>query len=235
MMQPRARSLFSPLVGMCTLLMLLAGCSASSSSNAAVSTACPTRAASATGIHSVTGTVAALTATSASLTTTQGNVTVLFTSTTRVTVLTAAPRSTLTTGTSVQVFAGQASTTGVGSVAQRILVQTGTSPFGSGGRGNGSGRGGFNPACRAATTGAGAAFRGVRGTITAVDLDLNQCTVTDAQGASYVFTLATTTVVATQAAGTVQSLKVGDTLIVLGQQTTAGVQAATIQDQTTHA
>jgi hypothetical protein len=242
-MQQRFRTLVSslrlPLLSVFALIGVLAGCSSNTSTNAALSTACPTR--TTTTFHTVTGTIATLTATSATLTTTQGSVTVQFTSTTRFTVLTTLARAKLVTGTVVQVMVGQASSTGVGTDAQSILVQTGqtsSSPFGGGGRGStgrgSTGRGSFNPACRATGTVTTAAFRGVRGTITSINLALNQCTVTDQQGGSYVFTLTSATVVAQQTTGTAKSLHVGDTLSVSGQQSSAGVQATTIQDQTAH-
>ncbi len=241
-MQPpmHTRYAFLPtsLIGVCIFAGLLSGCGSNASAAATASTACPTRVA--TSRHTVSGAITALTATSATMTTsTEGTITILFTATTRVSVLTTVPRSALVAGTVVQVVVGQSNSSGVGTVAQSILVQTGqtgTTFGGTGGRGGAGGPGrSFNPACRTQATTTTAALRGVRGTITTINLAQNQFTVTDQQGGSYVFTLTSATVLAQQAPGTMSSLKVGDTLSVTGQQTSTGLQASIIQDQTEHA
>ncbi len=216
--------------------LLLAGCGSTASAAAAQSTTgCPTPNPNAAG-KTVIGKITALQASSATVATASGaSVTVDFMATTQYSVLVAVNPSTLASGTTVQVIVAQGTVTGSVIPAQSVLVTTGQGGFGFGG---GAGRGGagrsFNPACRNRGTPTAAGFRGVRGTITAVNLGQNQFTVTDTQGASYVFSLSGSTVVATQSKGTQNSLAVGDAITARGQMTSAGLQAAIVQDLTPH-
>lgn len=213
------------------IALLLTGCGSASAANASATPACPI----ATNFKSVTGVIATIGNNSATVTTTAGPVaTVLFTATTRVSKTVAVDPTTLASGTTVQVIVPKGSTTGSVLTAQTILVQpAGQTPFGGGKRGgNGTGGRTFNPSCRTRATPVTGqnTFRGVRGTITALNPSAKQITVTDLKGNSYVFAMDSSTNVATQAKGSVSDLAVGDMISATGQQTSTGLQAINVQD-----
>lgn len=221
-------------LGPAIIALLFTGCgSAASAANSQATPACPT----ATNFMTVTGVIATIGNNTATVTTAAGTTTtVLFTTTTRFSKLVAVDPTTLASGTTVQVVVAKGSATGSVIAAQTILVQTGQSAVGGGNRGgNGSGGRSFNPACRTQKTPVSGqkSLRGVRGSITAVDPSLKQITVTDTKGNSYVFALTSTTVVATQAKGSMSDLAVGDTITATGQQTANGLQVANVQDAKT--
>jgi hypothetical protein len=225
------------------LTLALVGCgSTANATNAAnaAATNCPTPGANA--FTSVNGVVTALNATSATVKTSSGaNATVLFTATTRVSKTVSVDPATLTTGTTVQVVVSQSGVANGATPAQAIIVFNGQG-FGGGqrggngsprpGAGSGTPRAGFNPACRTRNQGAQAqnGFRGVRGMISAVNPAAHQITVTDAKGGNYVFALTSSTTVATQQAGKISDLAVGDTISASGKQSATGLQAMVIQD-----
>jgi len=232
----RSLSLGGIVLGAAAVLGLITGCG--STANAAAVAATPTCPATAT-LATATGSVTAVSATGLTVQTATGSVMVTFTSNTRYTKSVPVDPVTLTSGTTVQVVVSKGTVTSTVIPAQSIIVQTATTAgFGAGNgtprAGNGTPRagngGGFNAACRGRGAAAQNGFRGVRGTITAINTGSHQITVTDAKNASYVFSVDTTTTVATTARGTQADVAVGDTINASGQQNTNGIQAITIQD-----
>jgi hypothetical protein len=233
------------------LALAFAACggTANAAASATVSPACVTATARAKNgsqgaPQTVSGKIATLNGNALTVTSTSGKTTAVnLSSNTRISKITPIQASSLASGTTVIILTNPS--TGSGPTTARSIIvqpitggQSGTPtpggfPGGFGGGRPGRNGGNFTP-CRAGTGtgprpgGLGGA-RGIRGTVTAYNASTQQLTITDAQGATYLIGVTSTTTIGSFSAGTASDLAVGETITVSGMTSGNAVNARTIQ------
>ncbi len=222
------------------------GSTANAAASATVSPACVTATARAkSGSQSVmpltlSGKITALNGNSLTVTSTADKATAVnLSGNTRISKITPIQASSLTSGTIVIILTNP-STGGGPTTARSIIVQPATNGqggtptpgggFGKGGPGrNGGNFTGCRPRTGTGNTGGLGGARGIRGTVSSYNASTQQLTITDAQGATYLIGVTSTTVIGSFSAGAQSDLAVGETITVSGTVSGNAVTARAIQ------